>query len=74
MIAHRSTAMVLEYGYTDLAMNIGHTGKLSSSDRRVVRGGSFLNNAANVRSVFRIYFLPVTLTNYFGFCVARTDP
>jgi formylglycine-generating enzyme required for sulfatase activity len=62
------------YG-TDLAMmHIGHTGKLSSSDSRVLRGGAFLTNAANVRSAFRIYFLPVTRTNCFGFCVARTNP
>jgi formylglycine-generating enzyme required for sulfatase activity/tetratricopeptide (TPR) repeat protein len=63
------------YG-TDLAMmrDIEQTGKLSNSDSRVLRGGSFNTFAVNVRSATRHSDLPVYRVNDFGFRVARTYP
>ena len=50
------------------------TGKLSNSQSRVLRGGSFANLAAIVRSALRIDLLPDTRNASFGFRVARTYP
>ncbi len=40
--------------------------------RRVLRGGSFLNQSSNVRSALRSYNLPDYRLNYDGFRAART--
>ena len=61
---------------TDLA-GVGdkeQTGKLINSQSRVLRGGSFLNYAANVRSANRDLFQPDFRNDLFGFRVARTYP
>ncbi len=63
------------YG-TDLATmrDIEQTGKLSNSDSRVLRGGSFDINAAKVRSAYRSTLQLVGRSSINGFRVARTYP
>ena len=50
------------------------TGKLSNSQSRVLRGGSFVSTAADVRSAYRIYTQPDNRNHGLGFRVARTYP
>jgi formylglycine-generating enzyme required for sulfatase activity len=45
---------------------------VSPTDRRVIRGGSFLKQASNVRSALRGGVAPTLLFNDIGFRVART--
>jgi eukaryotic-like serine/threonine-protein kinase len=45
-----------------------------STDSRVLRGGSFLSRASNVRSANRSNNVPTFLTDLFGFRLARTLP
>jgi serine/threonine protein kinase/formylglycine-generating enzyme required for sulfatase activity len=45
---------------------------VTSTDSRVLRGGSFLNRTSNVRSAFRDNFVPTGRGNNFGFRPART--
>ncbi len=49
-------------------------GKLSNSEVRVLRGGSFLVNAPLVRSANRLTFQPLDRALYSGFRPARTYP
>jgi len=44
---------------------------ISDADVRVIRGGSFLADASNLRSAFRLYNVP-TYRSYYGFRPART--
>ena len=46
--------------------------KISNTNSRVLRGGSFDNGAANVRSSVSYYFLPDLQNDVIGFRVART--
>src|SRR5205814_1485845 len=43
-----------------------------SKDGRVLRGGSFLNQASNVRSAYRLTNGPANRFNVYGFRAART--
>jgi serine/threonine protein kinase/formylglycine-generating enzyme required for sulfatase activity len=47
---------------------------VKSIDSRVLRGGSFLNLASNVRSANRLYSVPTNRYTDFGFRPARTLP
>jgi serine/threonine protein kinase/formylglycine-generating enzyme required for sulfatase activity len=47
---------------------------VTSTDSRVLRGGSFLSQASDVRSAFRINNVPSTRNSIFGFRAARTLP
>ena len=46
--------------------------RISNAKSRVLRGGSFLNYAANVRSSSRCLIQPANQINNAGFRVART--
>ncbi len=48
--------------------------KLSNSEFRVLRGGSFDNHAPNVRSAARNTYRPVNGVSYSGFRLSRTCP
>jgi eukaryotic-like serine/threonine-protein kinase len=47
---------------------------VSSTDSRVLRGGSFLNQASIVRSAFRLSYVPTFRSSSFGIRPARTLP
>ena len=63
------------YG-TDLAKmrDVEQTGELGNSHSRVLRGGSFYDFAALVRSANRHFTQPDSRTNNAGYRVARTYP
>ena len=52
--------------------DIEQTGKLSNSNSRILRGGSFNFRASVVRSANRLSFQPNIRISYYGFRVART--
>jgi formylglycine-generating enzyme required for sulfatase activity len=59
---------------TDILGDLGTTTDVRDKVSRVLRGGSFFNQASDVRSAYRNFFVPTLRLDYLGFRMARTCP